>query len=304
MTEWGGRSLNGSLRSLGDALVSLLEPSFTPARLVVGQKPMRTWLRSIRDEHVAFTGTAWMGREELRGIVKRQGGKPTPHSSVTGDTTVLVRGYSSTWAFGKFGTKEQHAARLIRGGASISLVLDSEFRKLVENGRPARVADRIAGDPVQWLAPTTERQFKLAALKDGPLDREQNVLGRVEQSYLRRLLFGEADDATCSVCRRRLPVGLLVAAHIKPRSVCSRSERLDCDKIVFSLCLLGCDALYERGLVGVGEKGRLLISTIHSSREIKAVLRPFKGRKCEAWNPATAKYFRWHEKWRFQGAKA
>ncbi len=262
---------------------------------------MRNWLKSIRGEHVAFTGKAWLARPELKRIVRRLGGIPTARAEVTLDTTVLVRGDSSTWAFGEYGTKERKAARLISKGAAISLVHDSEFCELVESGRPARVADRIAGDPVRWLAPATKRQFKRVALKEGPLDREHSALGRVEQSYLRHILFSEAEQAVCALCRRRLPVGLLIAAHVKPRSECSRRERLDVKNIVFSVCLLGCDALYERGLVAVGEGGRILMSTAQSSRAIKAVLRTFKGQKCEAWSPAKARYFRWHLMRRFQG---
>ncbi|PYT23888.1 MAG: hypothetical protein DMG57_30520 [Acidobacteria bacterium] len=87
---------------------------------------MRNWLKSIRGEHVAFTGKAWLARAELQRIVRRRGGTPTA-GAVTRDTTVLVRGDSSTWAFGEYGTKERHAARLISKGASISLVHDSEF---------------------------------------------------------------------------------------------------------------------------------------------------------------------------------
>ena len=125
---------------------------------------MRKWIRSVRGEHVAFTGKAWLPRRELQRLVGRRDGKPTQDGEVTAATTVLVRGDSSRWAFGKYGTKEMHAARLIGKGASISLVHDSEFRNLLQNGKPARVADRIAGEPVQWLAPATKRQFERVAL--------------------------------------------------------------------------------------------------------------------------------------------
>jgi hypothetical protein len=205
------------------------------------------------------------------------------------------------WAFGDYGTKEQHAAHLVRNGAPISLVYDSEFRKLLETGRPAQIADWIAGDLVQWLTPTTKRQFMRAASMKGPLDREHTTLGRVEQSYLRQILFRGAELARCSLCGSRLPVGLLIAAHVKPRSECSRIERLDAPNVVFSLCLLGCDALYERGLVGVGEGGKILISAAPSAVLLKAVLKRFKGRACTAWNTATAGYFKWHLISRYQG---
>ena len=265
---------------------------------------MRKWLKSVRNEHVAFTGRAWLARAELQRIVRRLGGIPTAGAVVTGATTILVRGDSSTWTFGEYGAKELKAARLIRKGISISLVHDSEFQQLVESGRPARVTDRIAGDPVRWLEPATKRQFNRAAWQEGPLDREHSVLGRMEQSYLRHTLFGEAEQAHCLLCGRLLPVGLLIAAHIKPRSECSRRERLDVENIVFSLCLLGCDALYERGLVSVADGGRILVSTAQSSSAIKSILSGFGRRRCDAWNEARAEYFRWHQVRRFQGAKA
>jgi hypothetical protein len=262
---------------------------------------MRIWLSSLRDERVAFTGTAWQSRTELQHRVERKGGIPTAHGAVTGDTTVLVRGESSNWKYGDHGIKEREAARLIRKGASISLVHDSEFRKLLESGNRARVADRIAGDAVQWLAAPTKREFERAASKEGSLDREHTVLGRVEQSYLRHTLFGEQEQAVCSLCGRRLPAGLLIAAHVKPRSECSRRERLDVENIVFSMCLLGCDALYERGLVAVAEGGRILLSGPQLCPAVKVVLRGLRGRSCNAWCEARARYFKWHLTRRFQG---
>jgi hypothetical protein len=106
----------------------------------------------------------------------------------------------------KRSTKEQKAAQLVRQGAAISLVHDSEFRKLIEDRRPARIADRIAGEPVEWLALPTKKQFIQVAKIKGPLDREHSVLGRVEQSYLRRILFNGAEHADCWLCGRSLPV--------------------------------------------------------------------------------------------------
>jgi len=243
---------------------------------------MRKWLRSIRGEHVAITGRVWLPRHEVQRLVWRARGIPTPRGDVTAATTVLVRGDSSRWAFGEFGSKEKEAARLLSKGAAVSLVYDSKFRSLLENGKRVRVADRIAGEPVQWLAAATKPQFERVALKEGPLDREHTALGRVEQSYLRHVLFDRAEQATCSLCGRRLPIALLVAAHVKPWSECSQSERFDVKNIVFGLCLLGCDALYERGLVSVGEVGRIIISAAQSSRAVNAELRSLE--VCKHWH--------------------
>jgi hypothetical protein len=262
---------------------------------------IRKWLKSVRGEHIAFTGKAWIRRRTLQRLVRREGGIPTADAKVTGATTVLVRGKSSAWAFGDFGTKELDAARLIRKGTSISIVQDFEFRKLLEKGHRAHVDDRVAGEPVEWVVAATKRQFEAIARIPGDLDREHTVRGRLEQSYLRSKLFGGDEVARCSLCGLSMPVSLLVAAHIKPRSECSRPERLDADNVVASMCLLGCDALYERGLVAVREGGKILLSPAISSSAVKNALRRFRKRRCDAWNSTTAKYFSWHLERRFQG---
>ena len=56
------------------------------------------------------------------------------------------------------------------------------------------------------------------------------------------------------------------------KSECSRRERLDAEHVVFSLCLLGCDALYERGLVGVRRGGGICLSKANDSSTLKRVL--------------------------------
>jgi hypothetical protein len=115
-------------------------------------------------------------------------------------------------------------------------------------------------------------------------------------------LLGDADEADCSLCGQRLPVSLLVAAHIKPRSECSRRERLDAANVVFAICVLGCDALYERGLIAVGQRGRIHVASVIESRIVKKLLGGrYSHRKCSAWNEINAKYFEWHLTRRFQG---
>ncbi len=125
-------------------------------------------------------------------------------------------------------------------------------------------------------------------------ERMRNLVRQVAGLTIRMVILVVNDN-------RRLPVALLVAAHLKPRSECSRRERLDAENIVSSMCLLGCDGLYERGLVAVSEGGRILVSAAHSSPAVKVVLRRFRGRTCDAWNSATAGYFEWHLRGRFQG---
>jgi hypothetical protein len=49
------------------------------------------------------------------------------------------------------------------------------------------------------------------------------------------------------------PVDLLVAAHIKRRSLCSETERRDLHNVAMLACKFGCDALFEEGYWLVSE---------------------------------------------------
>lgn len=111
---------------------------------------MRKRIRSLKGERVAFTGSAWRIRSDLQKAVRRRGGETSSHGIVNGKTTLLVRGH---WADDGFGKKERMAAQLIRNGQEIAIVSDSEFRKLLEESLPAKVMDRVAGEPIEWLTP-------------------------------------------------------------------------------------------------------------------------------------------------------
>lgn len=263
---------------------------------------MNKRLTKVKGQHVAFTGFLWCDRSEFQRKLRRAGAIPTPRGRVNQDTTVLVRGTSGVWKFGDHGLKEDNAARRIRAGQQIAIVQSSEFEKLLEHGRPASLRDRVAGQPIEWLVAPAQRAFQRAAAIQGSLDREHSSKGRVEQSYLRAKLFGNAEEATCCLCGRRFPLSLMIAGHIKPRSECSRRERLDAENIVFGACLLGCDALYERGLVSVGAKGKIHVSSpATTTRGLATFLRGLKRRRCAAWRESNADYFEWHLTNQFMG---
>ncbi|MGH9615102.1 MAG: hypothetical protein ACRD28_00065 [Acidobacteriaceae bacterium] len=234
-------------------------------------------------------------RKDLCKEVERQGGK-TSGGSLSSRSTILVRG---RWQENEAGKKERRAAEMIRHGSGISVVAAEEFQKLLERGRPAKVMDRVAGEPVEWLRGSTPREFRRAANVSGELDVLHSVLGRAEQAFLRRRLFGYADEACCALCGRTMPVALMIAAHIKPRSECSRAERLDAENIVFGVCLVGCDALYERGLISV-KSGRIVTAPL-GSKALRQLLQPYQRRKCPGWALSKKPYFDWHYQRRFAG---
>lgn len=137
-----------------------------------------------------------------------------------------------------------------------------------------------------------------SALPAGELDRIVTTRVRVEQQTARRLLFGGAGLARCALCGDRLPTDLLVAAHIKPRSQTDTYERRDLSNIVMAACVFGCDAVYERGLVGVGNDGMIVASAESAGATAPPALashvQRLVGRQCRAHSDRSASYFQWH----------
>lgn len=126
------------------------------------------------------------------------------------------------------------------------------------------------------------------------LDRQGSRSMRKEQGYLRKVLFGENTEYTCGICGKRYPLDLLITAHIKKRSECSKEERLDTEHIVMPMCRLGCDDLYEKGYILV-EGGKIKENQKkRMTSYVEDYLKVIEGRQCEYWNEKTQKYFEAH----------
>jgi hypothetical protein len=125
------------------------------------------------------------------------------------------------------------------------------------------------------------------------LNREVKGLARREQSFLRRLLFQDREKGYCVICGEELPVSLLVAAHIKPRAYCTDEERRDYINNVAPMCLLGCDALFERGIIIV-EDGKVSVRIAYDESDwLGKLLKRLDGKAILSWEPGRQKYFRW-----------
>jgi hypothetical protein len=104
------------------------------------------------------------------------------------------------------------------------------------------------------------------------------------------------------MCGKEFPINLLVAAHKKPRSFCENKERLDFEGVVFALCVLGCDALYEQGYMTVDDSGHVVVSKVTDlPKHLKAHLHILRGRRCSGWTKQSDGYFDWHRTRRFHG---
>ena len=118
---------------------------------------------------------------------------------------------------------------------------------------------------------------------------------RREQRALRQHLIGQNPIGECGLCGRKLSSSLLVAAHIKPRSVCSEKERVD-PNVVMLACVLGCDSLFDKGAIYVGEDGLIGISgKLSATSDLGLFLQALDGKKADAYCQEAKKYFEWHK---------
>lgn len=158
---------------------------------------------------------------------------------------------------------------------------------------PRATRDRL--EAIDGERPTEADYAAAVSAIDGDLDRVVQTARRVEQSYLRRALFS-GRIAPCDLCGREFEVEFLVAAHIKKRAECNDSERRDVAHVVMSACCFGCDEMFERGYISVGDDGRLIISrAVESSQHAHAYVRQHLAGKVFGRPMAGREgYFAWH----------
>jgi len=130
--------------------------------------------------------------------------------------------------------------------------------------------------------------LKLPTNTDGTTD---NGYYRREQAALRALLFGEATEFQCAICLKLFPVEIMVTAHIKQRSECSESERLD-PSVVMPVCRMGCDILYEKCYLIVDDLGKVTrLPDIPLPQALIVILNGLEGNKCPYFDDNTRAYF-------------
>lgn len=169
----------------------------------------------------------------------------------------------------------------------------------VDDHGAAVVAAALPGAELADGTLEIHRVSERVGLDLGELDRTVLVRVRQEQRIARQVVFGNAGLSRCALCGERYTTDLLVAAHIKPRSRADDSERRDLENILMPACLLGCDALYERGYVAVTADGRVEVSDEILGPGVAARLAEYAeglaGRVCPDHAAGSAGYFAWHE---------
>lgn len=132
---------------------------------------------------------------------------------------------------------------------------------------------------------------KLESLKES--EHEISSTRRLEQGYLKRLLFGNKTIGKCACCHKEFPISFLITAHIKKRAFCSIEERLD-KNIVMPMCKFGCDEVFEKGYITVFDGIFKVVRNKHTSKALNHYLEEISGNSCEYYNAKTEDYFKWH----------
>ncbi len=137
-----------------------------------------------------------------------------------------------------------------------------------------------------------EERYKLRLGELVDTDGQGNqTQSRKEQSILRGIPFKGVAETECAICHRTLPTDLMVAAHIKPRSKCSTSERKN-PNVVMPVCKVGCDDFFEKGYIIVNSGGFIRINDeMNHSSQLKSILTETVGNKCTHFNKETAQFF-------------
>lgn len=147
--------------------------------------------------------------------------------------------------------------------------------------------EEAAASPAAGNATGLETRLRVGA--DGTV----TTTTRPEHRELSRMLFGSNAELDCALCGLRLPRSMLVTAHIKPRSRASLAERGD-PNIVMAACQLGCDALFERGLIVVDREGTIQAGKRVPVGALREAIERVSGRPVEIHGPHNAQYFAWH----------
>ena len=182
-----------------------------------------------------------------------------------------------------------------RGEPTQAQVVDLEALLFLKSGPiPVSEAEMVAGVP---LATNGKVQEFDPASFDGELQDRRLAPVRLEQRKLRSLHIPDP-SGICALCSQELPADLLVAAHIKKRTWCTDDEKRDLRNVAMVNCILGCDALYEKGYVGVRPNGQLAFSTSKhapTSQLLKETAQQLPTRTSE-WRLENRRYFAWHLK--------
>lgn len=157
-----------------------------------GFDPDMETIDSLHGQEVVLTGDfrrllGWT-RKELQREMRQRGA--TVKDDVTLNTTILARGESPLWKYGRYGEREDEVAEMQRRGYDVRIIDATGLWSLL-HGKPAKVLQPHEATTPQAVSRSTSAEVKTAV----PTDR---LCG---SCYLHKPLgLFEGDGETCSDC--------------------------------------------------------------------------------------------------------
>lgn len=130
--------------------------------------------------------------------------------------------------------------------------------------------------------------------KEVDLDVDSTSKARKEQAFLRAFLVNGCTNSQCSLCGEEYPIEFLVAAHIKKRSECSNTEKLDFENIAALMCKSGCDDLFEKGYVYVSSGTVCKNTKRKTTPALDSIINRIVGNTLSNWY-GSQEYYKYHE---------
>lgn len=124
---------------------------------------------------------------------------------------------------------------------------------------------------------------------------------RIEQGLLRKYLIEQSLLASkygskCQICNKCYPEDLLIAAHVKKRSLCNDNEKLDIKNIAMLQCA-SCDKLFENGYIYISDIGKIVINEYAPvTQDLSKELSQLSNNRCDYYDgsPSRLSYIQFH----------
>ncbi|ENM1934419.1 HNH endonuclease [Vibrio cholerae] len=124
---------------------------------------------------------------------------------------------------------------------------------------------------------------------------------RLEQGLLRKYLIelnslASGNGCKCQICNKFFPKDLLIAAHVKKRSLCSSQEKLDLKNIAMLQCA-SCDKLFENGYIYISDLGTIEINQhANVTQDLSKELSRLANNRCDYYDGSSSRlsYIQFH----------
>ncbi|HHI4956896.1 TPA: HNH endonuclease [Vibrio parahaemolyticus] len=126
---------------------------------------------------------------------------------------------------------------------------------------------------------------------------------RVEQRLLRKYLIEKNSSfsehgSKCQICNKYYPKDLLIAAHVKKRSMCNDDEKMDIKNIAMLQCA-SCDKLFENGYIYISDIGVIEINQhAPATPDLGKELNQLSNNRCDYYDGSHLRlsYIQFHRK--------